>query len=237
MGALTRIEARRLRPDRDLEEVRREVRGAVDDYERDARLGLSVPLGEPDAMAERVISAVTDFGPLTELLARTDVEEVFVEGGRVSYLDTAGRLRGLTVPTSEEENRRIVDRLLASTDRHLSTKHPLVQARVLQGSARLTAAIAPGRRPALGNPAPVHGLRCHPRRAGLPRILEPTGGRLSRRADATPQPSSSRASRARARPRSSEPCSPPRPRIIASARVKRSQAGSPRFRARQLPTR
>ena len=119
------------------------MRGAVDDYERDSRLGLSLPLGEPDAMVERVVSAVTDFGPLTELLARTDVEEVFVEGGRVSYLDTAGRLRGLTVPTSEEENRRIVDRLLASTDRHLSTKHPLVQARVLQGSARLTAAIAP----------------------------------------------------------------------------------------------
>jgi Flp pilus assembly CpaF family ATPase len=143
VAALTRIEARRLRPDRDMEEVRHEVRGAVDDYERDARLGLSLPLGEPDAMAERVVSSVTDFGPLTELLARTDVEEVFVEGGRVSYLDTAGRLRGLTVPTSEEENRRIVDRLLASTDRHLSTKYPLVQARVLQGSARLTAAIAP----------------------------------------------------------------------------------------------
>jgi pilus assembly protein CpaF len=143
VGALARIEARRLRPDRDLDDVRHEVRSAVDDYERDSRLGLSVPLGEPHAMVERVVRAVTDFGPLTELLARTDVEEVFVEGGRVSYLDTAGRLRGLTVPTSEEENRRIVDRLLAPTDRHLSTKHPLVQARVLQGSARLTAAISP----------------------------------------------------------------------------------------------
>jgi pilus assembly protein CpaF len=142
-AALVRIEARRLRPDRDLDDVRREVRGAVDDYERDARLGVSLALGEPEAMVERLMRALTDFGPLTELLARTDVEEVFVEGGRVSYLDTLGRLRGLTVPTSEDENRRIVDRLLAATDRHLSTKHPLVQARVLQGSARLTAAIAP----------------------------------------------------------------------------------------------
>lgn len=35
VAALTRIEARRLRPEHDLEEVRREVRGAVDDYERD----------------------------------------------------------------------------------------------------------------------------------------------------------------------------------------------------------
>jgi pilus assembly protein CpaF len=142
-SALVRIEARRLRPDRDLDDVRREVRGAVDDYEHDARLGMALALGEPEAMVERLMRALTDFGPLTELLARTDVEEVFVEGGRVSYLDTLGRLRGLTVPTSEEENRRIVDRLLAATDRHLSTKHPLVQARVLQGSARLTAAIPP----------------------------------------------------------------------------------------------
>jgi len=142
-AALARIEARRLRPDRDLDGVRGEVRGAVDDYERDARLGVTLPLGDPDAMVERVVQALTDFGPLSELLARSDVEEVFVEGGRVSYLDTGGRLRGLTVPTTEEENRRIVERLLASTDRHLSTKHPLVQARVLQGSARLTAAIAP----------------------------------------------------------------------------------------------
>ncbi len=142
-SALARIETQRLRPERDPEAVRREVRVAVAEYERDAHLGVSLPLGEPEAMVERVVRALTDFGPLTELLARTDVEEVFVEGGRVSYLDGAGRLRGLTVPTSEDENRRIVDRMLASTDRHLSTKHPLVQARVLNGSARLTAAIAP----------------------------------------------------------------------------------------------
>jgi pilus assembly protein CpaF len=52
-------------------------------------------------------------------------------------------LRGLTVPTSEDENRQVVDRMLAATDRQLNTKHPLVQARVLGGSARLTAAIPP----------------------------------------------------------------------------------------------
>jgi len=68
---------------------------------------------------------------------------VFVEGARVTYLDTDGRLRGLTEPTTEEENRQIVDRLLAATERQLNAKHPLVQARVLDGTARLTAAIEP----------------------------------------------------------------------------------------------
>jgi pilus assembly protein CpaF len=141
--ALAGIERRRLRTDGDLAEVRSEIERAVDDYQRRARLGEEVPLAEPAAMTERVLRSVTDLGPLTELLARADVEEVFVEGPRVSYLDGSGRLRGLAVPTSEEELRQIVDRLLAPGDRQLNTKSPIVQARVLDGTARLTAAIPP----------------------------------------------------------------------------------------------
>jgi pilus assembly protein CpaF len=137
------IERRRLRTDGDLSEVRNEVQRAVDDYQRRARLGDAVPLAVPAEMVERVLRSITDLGPLTELVARPDVEEIFVEGARVSYLDGTGRLRGLTLPTSEEENRQIVDRLLAPGDRQLNTKSPIVQARVLEGTARLTAAIPP----------------------------------------------------------------------------------------------
>ena len=90
-----------------------------------------------------MLRSVTDFGPLTDLLARRDVEEIFVEGARVTYLDASGRLRGLAEPTSEEENRQMIDRLLATTERQLNAKQPLVQARVLDGTARLTAAIPP----------------------------------------------------------------------------------------------
>jgi pilus assembly protein CpaF len=142
-GALARIERRRLRVDIDRDEVRVEVERAVEEYQRRAHLGDVVPLGDPRDMTERVLRSVTDFGPLSELLARADVEEIFVEGARVSFLDGSGRLRGLTVPTTEDENRRILDRMLATTDRQLNAKHPIVQARVLGGSARLTAAISP----------------------------------------------------------------------------------------------
>jgi pilus assembly protein CpaF len=141
--ALAGIERRRLQPDRELAEVRLEVERAVEDYQRRARLGEEVPLGDAPTMVNRVLRSVTDFGPFTELLARRDVEEIFVEGPRVTYLDATGRLRGLAEPTSEEENRQMVDRLLATTERQLNAKQPLVQARVLDGSARLTAAIAP----------------------------------------------------------------------------------------------
>lgn len=141
--ALAGIERRRLEPDREFGEVRTEVERAVDEYQRRARLGDELPLGDPAAMVQRVLRSVTELGPLSDLLARRDVEEVFIEGARVTYLDTSGRLRGLAEPTSEEENRQIVDRLLAVTERQLNAKYPLVQARVLDGTARLTAAIPP----------------------------------------------------------------------------------------------
>jgi pilus assembly protein CpaF len=140
---LATIERRRLRPDVDLPEVRAEAQHAVDEYQRRARLGEELPLADPGSMIERVVRSISDFGALTELLARPDVEEIFVEGPRVSYLDAAGRVRGLGLPTTEAENRVVVERLLASTERQLSAQYPLVQARVLDGSARLTAAIPP----------------------------------------------------------------------------------------------
>ena len=141
--AIAGIERLRLQPERQLAEVRAEVERAIDDYQRRARLGEQVPLGDADTMMQRVLRSITDLGPLTELLARDDVEEIFVEGARVTYLDTSGRLRGLAEPTTEDENRQILDRLLADTERQLNAKHPMVQARVLDGTARLTAAIAP----------------------------------------------------------------------------------------------
>jgi pilus assembly protein CpaF len=140
---LRAIERRQLQPDRELAEVRAEVERSVDDYQRRARLGEARPLADPVAVVERIVRSIGDLGPLTQLLARTDVEEVFIDGARVAYIDGDGRLRGLAEPTSEEENRRILDRLLAPTDRQLSAQYPLVQARVLDGGARLTAAIPP----------------------------------------------------------------------------------------------
>jgi pilus assembly protein CpaF len=140
---LARIERRQLRLEGDLDEVRVEALRAVDEYERLARLGEELPLISPAVMVDRVLRSITDFGPMTDLIARRDVEEIFLEGARVSYLDASGHLRGLTVPTTEDESRQMIERLLAPTERQLNTKHPMVQARVLDGTARLTAAIPP----------------------------------------------------------------------------------------------
>lgn len=119
------------------------VAGAVEEYQRAAHLGRGRALADPAGMADRVIRSVTEYGPLTELLARSDLEEVFIEGSRVSFIDSSGRLRALDQPTSELENRLVVDRLLADSDRRLDASSPMVQARVLGDTARLTAVIPP----------------------------------------------------------------------------------------------
>ena len=123
--------------------VRAVVVRAVEAYQQRSRLGDVPPLHDPVGMVERLVRSVTDFGALSELVRRDDVEEIFIEGARVSFLDRDGRLRGLLTPTSEDENRRVVEQLLAPTDRQLNATAPLVQARVLDGGARLTAAIPP----------------------------------------------------------------------------------------------
>jgi pilus assembly protein CpaF len=140
---LAAIDERGLDPAADTESVRAVAAAAVTRYQRGAHLGEAVPLHDPDATAERLVRAIVSFGPLSELLARPDVEEVFIEGARVSYIDGQGRLRVLTAPTTAQENQRIVERLLAATPRRLDASSPLVQARVLDGQARLTAAIPP----------------------------------------------------------------------------------------------
>lgn len=140
---LARVERDRLDAVAQLPGVRAAVTEAVEAYQRGAHLGEGTALRDPADMAARVLRSLTAFGPLTELLARSDVEEVFIEADRVTYLDGSGRLQALAAPTTVEENRAVVERLLSSTQRHLDAGSPLVQARVLDGQARLTAAIAP----------------------------------------------------------------------------------------------
>jgi pilus assembly protein CpaF len=141
--AMELVEDRRIEIDADTGAVRLLVDQAVDEYQRRAHLGDTRTLRNPVEMAERVARSLTDFGPLSDLLRRPDVEEIFIEGSRVTYLENTGRLRGLEEPTTADENRSVVDRLLASTDRRLDAANPIVQGRVLDGTARLTAVIPP----------------------------------------------------------------------------------------------
>ena len=137
------IDEQRIDAERDRDRVVQAAADAVSDYQRRAHLGEARALGDPAAMIERVVRSVADFGVLTALLVRDDIEEIFIEGSTVSFIDGTGRLRRLSDPTTEAETRQVVERLLSTSDRRLDTASPIVQARVLDGTARLTAVIPP----------------------------------------------------------------------------------------------
>jgi pilus assembly protein CpaF len=143
--ALERIESEKLDPVGDGAGVAAAVANAVDEYQAMAHQGTSGmrTLRDPGEMARRVVRSITGFGPLTDLFDHPEIEEIFIEGERVTYIDGAGRLQSLGSPTTRDETLQVVSRLLAATDRHLDTSNPIVQARVLNGSARLTAVIPP----------------------------------------------------------------------------------------------
>lgn len=142
--AAERIGALELDPRRDREGIRFEVDRLVSGYQRRAHAGDGVkPFRDPTQVSNRLMDSLVGYGPLTPILDRRDVEEVFIEGDRITFIDLSGRLQVLDVPTSEEENRQIVARILAGTNRRLDTSNPIEQARVLSGRARLTAVIPP----------------------------------------------------------------------------------------------
>ncbi len=143
-AALRRIELEQVDPQADRDGVVAAVDAEIGAYQRAAQhRGADAPLRDSADMLRRVVRSISDHGPLTDLFSRTGVEEIFIEGGVVTYIDEAGRLQTLTEPTSAEENRQVVGRLLAGTERRLDATHPIVQARVLDESARLTAVIPP----------------------------------------------------------------------------------------------
>lgn len=141
--ALARIDGTGIDPTHEATAVRELLEETVDEYQQRAHLGGGLSLADPRATVERLVRSVTGRSPLRELLDRDDVEEVFVEGDQVTYLEASGTLRSLAVPTTEAENRQTIEQLMANTDRRLDTSNPVAQARILDGTARLTVVIPP----------------------------------------------------------------------------------------------
>lgn len=141
--ALARIDGRGIDPMLQPDAVLELLRSTVDDYQRRAHLGQTRSLADPGATVERLARSVTGQGPLIELLRSPNIEEVFVEGDRVTYIEAGGTLRSAETPTTEEENRQAIQQLISATDRRLDASSPIAQARILDGTARLTAVIPP----------------------------------------------------------------------------------------------
>ena len=136
-------ERRKLNPTTDPDQAKTVIADLVTEHQARAHAGHTEVLLDPELMVDRIFQSLVGYGPLTDLLARHDIEEVFIEGDRVSYIETGGRLAALNHPTSETENRQIVERLLDGTGRRLDATSAIQQAHILDGRARLTAVIEP----------------------------------------------------------------------------------------------
>jgi len=141
--ALSRIDGSGIDPSTDVGAVRALLESTVDDYQSRAHLGSGLSLANPRETLDRLLESVTGRGPLARLLERSDIEEIFIEGAHLTYLEAGGSLRASPLPTTEKENRQTIEQLLSTSDRRLDASNPIVQARVLEGTARLTAVIAP----------------------------------------------------------------------------------------------
>ncbi|MEM9130821.1 MAG: ATPase, T2SS/T4P/T4SS family [Actinomycetota bacterium] len=139
------IKNARLDPETDPNGVRDFVLGAIEQWQSVARKGLDGKelLVRPEEMAERIVRYVLEYGPLTVPLADPGVEEIFIEGDDIFYIDGGGYMRGVNDVTMADENLAVVRRLLQDSGREITERDPMVQARVLDGTVRLGAVIPP----------------------------------------------------------------------------------------------
>jgi pilus assembly protein CpaF len=142
---LRRIESGQIVPHGERDAVRRAIADVVAEYQERAHLEDQLtPLSDPQAMVDRLLASVVDLGPLTELLGHDDIEEIQVQGNKIVYWTSDGRVHWLAPTSAEDELRQYIERLLqASAEQaQLDASNPVVSTGIGNGS-RLSAKIPP----------------------------------------------------------------------------------------------
>jgi pilus assembly protein CpaF len=123
-------------------------RGGRGDLGADARdlVEADAALLDDDAREEVIARIVRDsvgLGPLEELLADPEVEEVMVNGPDRVYVERRGRIEATEVAFGDEEElRNAIERILAPLGRRVDELSPMVDARLADGS-RVNVVIPP----------------------------------------------------------------------------------------------
>ena len=117
--------------------VRTELRAVVADQQ--------VPLtsSERERLINEVMDDVLGLGPLQRYLEDTSVTEIMVNRADQVYIERNGRLQPTeTTFTSEDQLRRVIERIVSRVGRRVDEASPLVDARLADGS-RVNAIIPP----------------------------------------------------------------------------------------------
>lgn len=106
-----------------------------------SRVQLSRPMAQ-DLMAQ-IFNSISGFGPIQPLLDDREITEVMINGPKQIYVERKGKIsRARVVFESEDEIRRVIDRIIAPLGRHIDENSPMVDARLPDGS-RVNAIIPP----------------------------------------------------------------------------------------------
>jgi pilus assembly protein CpaF len=96
-----------------------------------------------EALVARVLRDTVGLGPLEDLLADPEVEEVMVNGPDRVFVERGGRILPADVAfVDEEELRNAIERILAPLGRRIDELSPMVDARLADGS-RVNVVIPP----------------------------------------------------------------------------------------------
>ncbi len=90
-----------------------------------------------------VYDEMLGFGPLQQLIDRTDISEIMINGPNRVYVEQNGRLRVSPIIFADNDHLvKIIDRIIRPLGRRIDRKWPLVDARLPDGS-RVNAVIPP----------------------------------------------------------------------------------------------
>jgi pilus assembly protein CpaF len=102
-----------------------------------------LPLAERREIAARILRDTVGLGPLEELLADPEIEEVMVNGPGCVYVERRGQIEPTEIRFADEaELRNAIERILAPLGRRVDELSPMVDARLADGS-RVNVVIPP----------------------------------------------------------------------------------------------
>ncbi len=123
------------------EELERRLRKSLAEAMQDRDVPLSV--SERATAIDDVLDEVLGLGPLERLLRVPDVTDILINGCHTVYIEQNGRLRKVDVRFRDDAHlMQIIDRIVSAVGRRVDESHPLVDARMADGS-RFNAAIPP----------------------------------------------------------------------------------------------
>ena len=123
------------------DEARNFVEGAVRQL-----IDREVPAGRAgfrDRLLQQLVDDVLGLGPIEPLLRDQSISEIMVNGARQVYIERAGKLHLADVRFQDDQHVvHVIERILASSGRHIDESSPLADAKLPDGS-RVNAVIAP----------------------------------------------------------------------------------------------